>query len=178
MSELNTLGLNLGSQYSMLSKCKRDSKNNFITEVQFEPSGGRNFQSLIVYTNKQIEIGNVAESSMKIFTTDSCMCVPRYICLDNKEFFQKEIPFHFINPFEIVSSNSGKLSIKSSYLPGSSLNLNNENESNQKIMIKGEEKSCENIYEDFFKEIIKMYHLNNRDLEKFTLSVPDYINFK
>ena len=53
---------------------------------------------------------------MKIYTKDFCMCVPRYICLDNKEFFQKEIPFHFINPFEFISSNGAKLSIKSSYL--------------------------------------------------------------
>ena len=54
MSDINTLGINLGSQYSMLSKCKRDSKKNFITEVQFEPSGQRHFQSLIVYTPKHI----------------------------------------------------------------------------------------------------------------------------
>ena len=178
MSELNTLGINLGSQYSMVSKCVRDAKKNFITEVQFEPSGGRNFQSLIVYTNKQIEIGNVAESSMKIFTTDSCMCVPRYICLDNKEFFQKEIPYHFINPFDYVSSNSGKKSILKSVISGSSsIKLENENNNILKIIIKGEEKSCENIYEDFFREIIKMYKLKNYDLEKVTLSIPDYINF-
>ena len=47
MSDINTLGINLGSQYSMVSKCIR--KKNFLTEIQFEPSGGRNFQSLIVY---------------------------------------------------------------------------------------------------------------------------------
>ncbi len=65
MSEINTLGINLGSQYSMLSKCKCDSKNNFKTEVQFEPSGQRHFQSLIVYTPKQIEIGNVQKVLLK-----------------------------------------------------------------------------------------------------------------
>ncbi len=175
MSDINTLGINLGSQYSMLSKCKFDSKNNFITEVQFEPSGQRHFQSLIVYTPKQIEIGNVAESSIKIYFDDSSMCVPRYISLDNTEFFQKELPYHFINPFKgKCLSNSGNFNIKKSFSPVSSLNLNNE----LKFPIRDNVKTFENIYEDFFGEVIKMYKLKNSDLEKVTLSVPDYINFK